>query len=369
MKQLFLCNSVYQVMVVLWMKHLYYREIDSDLIISDHMNGGEKIAERIQETEMFTNVTYAKTLKEARYKVKREGLKNICAKICPHSALKEYYTVSEEYTDVFVANFDGFTQLLYTALCRKNKNLKVHIFEDGLSTYCEIEKYYNYFEYYYYDPSEDGVLWKRILHQHIYRLRPLYGNVNDIWVFNPELMKWNPNCSVYKIKKINQLDEEFKRLINFVFDYKKSVDCYDRKYIFFEESFFADGEEINDVELVQQLAEKVGKENIIVKIHPRNPVNRFVNLGYMTNINTSIPWEVVLMNMDDVTEKIFLTVASSAILNPIMIFGIRIKAYSLYYCLNIVPNRLQGESWEFLKELFFKYSDMISLCNNLNDVN
>ena len=75
------------------------------------------------------------------------------------------------------------------------------------------------------------------------------------------------------------------------------------------------------------------------------------------------------MNMDDVTEKIFLTVASSAILNPIMIFGIRIKAYSLYYCLNIVPNRLQGESWEFLKELFLKYSDMISLCNNLNDVN
>ena len=116
---------------------------------------------------------------------------------------------------------------------------------------------------------------------------------------------------------------------------------------------------------MKQLAQQVGKENIMVKIHPRNPENRFEKLGFKTNKDTSIPWEVILMNIDDVSNKVFITIASQAILNPIMIFGLTIKAYSLYPCLTEIPQTLQGESWNFLYQLFEKYSDQIMLCDDI----
>lgn len=61
------------------------------------------------------------------------------------------------------------------------------------------------------------------------------------------------------------------------------------------------GAGVNDVELIEALADKVGKQNMMVKIHPRNPVNRFEKLGYKTNHNTAIPWEVIVMNTDDIS--------------------------------------------------------------------
>lgn len=368
MNQLFICNTGYQIMIALWLKHCQTQSIKTDIIVSDHMNGGEEIAQRLEATGLYENVYYAQTLKEARYLVERNKWESIAVNLNPRQALRQYVPLTEDYSDVYLANFDGFSQLLFTALSRNNPALRLHVFEDGLSTYCELEKYYRYFEHHYYQPSDDKNVLKRFLHRKIYKLRPIYGNITDFNVFNPELMKWNPDCAVIRMKKIDVSDDSFSRLVRQVFAMDKSIDRYDRKYIFFEESFFADGEAINDVEIVDQLAQRVGKENIMVKIHPRNPVNRFAERGYKTNVDTSIPWEIILMALGDVSDKVFLTVASSAILNPIMIFGSKIKAYSLYPCLKVVPERLQGSTWDFLKELFLTYSDMIHICEDLDTI-
>lgn len=75
----------------------------------------------------------------------------------------------------------------------------------------------------------------------------------------------------------------------------------------------------------------------MVKIHPRNPVNRFEKLGYKTNHNTAIPWEVIVMNTDDISDKVLITVASSCILNPIIVFGKEVHAFSLYDCIDHIP--------------------------------
>ena len=117
---------------------------------------------------------------------------------------------------------------------------------------------------------------------------------------------------------------------------------------------------------MEELASYVGKENIMVKIHPRNPINRFAERGFKTNKDTSIPWEVLLLTGEDFDKKIYLTVASSAILNPIMVFGMKIRAYSLFPCLSVIPMRLQGSAWEFLKELFEHYPNMINICDNMS---
>lgn len=364
---LFLCNSTYQIMVALWIKYHELPSDQADVIVSDHMNGGKKIAEKLSLTGIFEHVYFAETLNESRYRVKRTRFRRLLGDINPEVELNQYIKLNEKYTDLYIANCDGFSQMLYNALCRRTPDLKLHIFEDGLSTYCEFEKYYKYFEHYYYSDESVGYL-KRLIREKVYRKKTLFGNVNDFLVFNVDIMQWDPGCDIKSIAKIDSSDQKFHKMINGVFDVKSSTDKYDSKYIFFEESFYADGEQITDVELVEKLAEKVGKDNIMIKIHPRNPVNRFEKLGYKTNHDTSIPWEVILMNMGDVSDKIFLTVASSAILNPIMIFGINIKAYSLFPCLEVIPKRLNGEAWQFIKEMFEHYPDMITLCNDIDSI-
>ena len=59
------------------------------------------------------------------------------------------------------------------------------------------------------------------------------------------------------------------------------------------------------------------KNNIFVKIHPRNRVNRFRELGYKTNIDTSVPWEIIAMNID-ISNKVLITIASGSALTSLV---------------------------------------------------
>ncbi len=89
---------------------------------------------------------------------------------------------------------------------------------------------------------------------------------------------------------------------------------------------------------------------MMVKIHPRNPMNRFEQLEYKTNQNTAIPWEVIVMNSDDLSDKVLITVASSCILNPIIVFGKKFKAYSLFDCIDHIPPILQSGYWDLVEK-------------------
>lgn len=118
------------------------------------------------------------------------------------------------------------------------------------------------------------------------------------------------------------------------------------------------------------MAERVGRDKIMVKIHPRNPHNRFLELGYKTNQDTSIPWELILMNVD-MSDKVLITISSSSILNPILILGQGVKAYSIYECVDhehCHSRLLSGEMWEIAHKLFVKYSDMIKICHSVDEI-
>lgn len=363
---LFLCNTVYQTMVALWLKHRLMPDRTVDLIVTDHMNGAAQLRDRIEQLGIYDRVFFAQTLPEARYAVQRSSWQEHRGRLDPMWLVRQYVPLNDrDYDELFIANFDGFSQLLLTGLSHRNPGLRLSVFEDGLSTYCLFEQFYRSFETFYVTPSDPI---RKFLHERVYRLRPLYGNLSRLLVFNPDCMQWDPGCPVVEAPKIDTGDQAFRTLVNRAFGYENSRDRYDRKYLFFEESFFADHYEVNDVELVEQLAQRVGKENVMVKIHPRNPVNRFAEKGYKTNVDTSIPWEVILLNLEDVSDMVFVTVASSTILNPIMIFGKRIRAYSLYPCLTKIPPVLQGRSWEFLNRLFETYSDMITLCDSMEQI-
>ena len=284
----------------------------------------------------------------------------------PKKYIQAFVPIKEKYDALYIANFDTFSQALYNALAHTNSHMRLYVFEEGLSTYSSFEKYYNDNREYYGHP--EGVL-KRVLHALVYRTKTIYGNVRSFYVFNPELMKWKPQSDIFSMDKIPCENLDFKRKVNLLFGYSAKFNEYDTKYIFFEESFLAEGNEINDIDLVNKIAARVGKENIMIKIHPRNPINRFKKLGYKTNKCTYIPWEVVLMNMEDLSDKIFITVASACVLNPFLTFNREVRAYSLYYCIDQIPSILQNGLWEFVEEIYKQHQDKIKICCSIEEVN
>ncbi len=353
---LIICNTPYQIFVAAWFKFSILKDVAVDIVISDQMNDSENLANNLKDISFFQNVYYVKS-KALNCKTAIQKLQTV---ISPLRLLKKYIIINKKYDAVYASNLDAFAKLIFHSIknCRlqkySNRNLDFYIFEDGISTYSkQFEKQYINLK------NNKQFLFVR-------NKNKIHSNLKGVCVFDKDAIMWEPNAPIIEIPKIDIDNLNFKNTVNSIFDYKNMSDVYKEKYIFLEESFFAEGYEINDVEVIEAIADIVGKENIMVKIHPRNPVNRFQKLGYKTNINTTIPWEVIVLNQN-LGEKILLTFASSAVLNPLRLFGQNTKVYSLYKCFEKIPDILNGELWKATEYAYKKYYPTIEIIENIEE--
>lgn len=365
-KDLYICNSVYQILVSLWIKHSINSDVSGDLIISNHMNNGSELAARIRKEGYFDQVYYVESLDYARYRTPYSRKERYREELFPKKVLTQYWPGASAYSKVYMANPDRFAQLTFNALSRVSPDVQAVLFEDGMLTYSQM---------FCSDVESSRIKLdtqiKRFVYRYVFRRKSLCDNIKEILLFHPKDLDWQPDFVVTELAKINCEDTCFRNMCNRVFRYDGNTDHYDRKYLFMEESFAAEGVPINDVQLLQQLALRVGKENIMVKIHPRNPVNRFAQEGFVTNRNTSIPWELIVMNLGDISDMTLVTVASSSVLNPMMIFGKKVKAYSLYNLVdkNASKSRLlTGPFWNTVHKAFIQNADMITICDSIDDI-
>ena len=337
MKILFVCNTVYQILVASWIKHKEHADDECDMVISNHMNNSELLC---------ANMKRAKIKNGERPYNGRLG--KLYYDSFPSNCLDKYICLEKKYDALYIANFDRFNALIYDVLKRRNRSLKLFVYEDGLSTYGLITKGF----YDVHKPSDNPVV--RFVHNRIYRRNSLYQNVDCLRVFDKSLCEWTPDCDIEQIERIDVNDTVFKQNINTVFDYDSLEDSYEEQYIFFEESYFADYGYMEDVNLVERIAEKVGKENLLIKMHPRNPENRFKEIGYKTNINTAIPWEVIALNLD-LSQKTLITISSSSLISANRVLSF--QSESLISCLNCV-NSLS----KIVKENYF--STVLNIYSN-----
>ena len=358
---IFICNTVLQVLIAVWMKYDMLKDEVTDIIISNHMNGNEIIAENLNKTGLFNSVITVASLDYSRGKcIQRNRFFRLLHRRFPYLDLKDFADIKNRYDNLYIANFDLFSQLIYDFLARKNKKLNLILFEDGTSSYSlMVKKYYD--STMPPDNKKTRFIYKTLLNKKF-----IYGNIKAFWLFRPDLMEWKPNFPTLPIKKIDSENKEFRTIINTAFGYDTLDDQYAEKFIFFEEAFFAESGYMEDVELVEELAEIVGKENIFIKIHPRNPKNRFKELGYATNANTFIPWEIIAMNLD-ITGKKLISIMSSSIMNPVSILGLKCKSYSVIECLKSKPDILNDDFGKCIVRLFENYNE-IHICKDIEEV-
>ena len=324
------CCTPYQVLTAMQVLAVYYPHDRADLIVTDQMSASRKVWEGARECGAFGRVYY---LEEKRLNglARGKNLKNIVRGVLgPEKLLGNFLQLEGSYDVFLFSNLSLMNQYLVLGLKKRNPNLSWMLFEDGASTYSH--------------QVGDLVLSRSPkVRTQLYALQKLQG----IYLFHPDTLAWQPPCPVYQLP--GKYEPRTLEALNKIFHYEQLPDRYDRPVLFFEESYPCDGVDIGDVALMDRVARLVGKENILVKIHPRNRVNRFQEAGYATNQDTSMPWELIVLN-SAFERTLFLTVGSSAATNPWCVF--RIPAKAVFLC-NLVeePQKLRNDVLDQTKQI------------------
>ena len=96
-----------------------------------------------------------------------------------------------------------------------------------------------------------------------------------------------------------------------------------------EQSFRAEGIKGNDLALMKECRDVIGRENFLVKPHPRNTENLPYQMGLSRRCPDSVPWELFLLN-EGTANKTIITVCSNAALTGRIVFGMDIPTVMLY---------------------------------------
>ena len=329
---LFICNTAYQLMSSVQIRQKLYVDNKCDLLLSNQMVGASIVAQRARTCGLFSKVAFVENKKQS-------FASRIAETLHDFRLIRRLRKELGEYDIVCLSNISVFS-ILFLRFYQRSR-FELNIFEDGFVTYCRS-----------YEHSDRASIISKFINP-----KGILGNVSHIFLFNPDLLEWHrENIRPIAIPKFDKNDTETIKVLNHIFSFNQE-DTYDKPYLFMEESFYADRFPVDDVHLVELMAEKVGRENVMVKLHPRNPENRFASRGIKTNRSFSTPWELILLNTE-LQDCTLVSISSSSILQPYLLLGQPIKAISLLRLLPEKPGNMKGELGIFMQSLFDKYSNI-----------
>lgn len=344
MKQkLYICNTLYQVINAISIADSFH-DHKAMYFITDEVPDGNSLVENMKKIPALKKSYYIRVKQgkwvrpQYRFLLGEKGYSDVV------DTLKKYVPdiAFDEVDEFFFANIGGFGVVLGMYLYRYKRVKKISMFEDGVSSYSRI-----YGDYIRNCIKPDNVV--EIVKNKLFPM--IYKWVKCYYLHDEKLIVWDVP---YRLKEI-RFDIGLKDTLNEIFDFSSMEDLYSEKVVFFEEAYYADGVRVPDIQIVEKLEKIYGRDNILVKIHPRNPDNRFKQLGYHTNHNVNIPWEVIALNID-LDNKVLVTISSTAILTTFLLYHPSCKLIIENKKVTIENTRLKY-TFEVIDKLRDLYSD------------
>jgi len=300
MRRLILVNTLYQMIVAIQLNNTVFTRDSVSLLISDHVRDAEKISQKVRGLNIFETVGFIETKGIIENRNALDKLKDFFDFSFKSNNRYSYYLKSFDnlFFDEFLCyNFWTDSYGLYSILYKHNSNITFSFFEEGILSY-------------HFSPMDTG---RRKL---IRVIRKLLGkkSVTDafggFYCFYPEL--YHGDLKPIKIASISSNDPTASQ-IRKVFDIENNVE-YSEKYIFFSSVYDFDGETpIGEFDLLLKISESVGRDNLIVKVHPRDTRSIYKENGIKVDSYSGAPWEAILLS-GDFRKNVFLTTTSSSVL-------------------------------------------------------
>lgn len=285
----YLCPTLLHLMNCIITQLTVNKEIPADLIVEDVTDFSE-ITKRLMKYPVFENCyTFPYKANIAKY-WELTGLKRRWASVHPEEIFP-FPDFPKKYTDLCV-NIDSYPpKFFYYGLRNKHMSPTIHFVSEGTGSY-SLD---------FSNTTDDGML-------HAWAGKKAFlKNIGNLYVYKPELYTGRSELvNKVQLPQYSTLDDSVHQMITDVFG---QADPIHEKVIFFEGMFWGDNFLTDEIELLLAIADHVGKENIIIKRHPRNTMDRFTPLGFKVMANQTIPWEVMIKDID-LSQKVLVSVAS-----------------------------------------------------------
>lgn len=344
MKHLFVCSTPLQLMTAI---NLRVSELVNDnvtLYILDHSHMYEEMYKQISTVELFTKVVLLKTKAFnkhwlQKYKITRYFIKaveyfnyeRIAAKIVDDTTV---------YDKFWVSFMDRSSWLIFLSYKKRNQNLQLNFFEDGIGSYQLLT-------------VKQNNLDKQL--SHFLGNKTVFEEMKILYLYEPRLAinTLYPSVEIKALPKIN--DENSKKLINEVFSFEFSdLELLKNKYIFFDSPFPSANTHEKQLEMIDFFVEKFG-DSFCVKLHPSTLLNNGGYKGHVSTVQTTI--ETLCMN-SNVSNNVLISVISTVGIAPKLMFNqepIVIFLYKIIKLDKII--HIGSELFEFIEDFEGTYSD------------
>ena len=331
------CSSVFQLYVAILIKKVFYNDKEVDLVLTDATPRFETLSKSEKLSDFFHCVYFAEICKneEALNRLQRSKYGRMFFEIFPCQYVKKIWGLDvKKYAECYFSSFTLQNLMLQYAIKKNGENTKIHMFEDGISTYIV---------------KNGQTIRTPQLFRKIFRICSIEEVLDDVYVFAPELVCLKEYKNLVVLPKPQEIEGLYE-IYNEVFgrtDYQIK-----EKFIFFEESFNNDGYITNDTDLINMLWKECEEKDFVLKHHPRNKVDRFKTI--LPTIEAPIFWENYLLN-NSIDNKVLVTISSNTVFIPHIISNAKPKVVMLYKIFNGTSPILGSGNFETYVERYLKY--------------
>jgi len=306
MRRLYLCPTLLHLFNCIVLENSRDDHENADLFLSDASDFTEKI-EPLRQSGLFRRVellTINSMLEDLKAIPDKEEKREIMRH--PMSYFKQVAGLISDralvYDELYTNQDSYLAKAVYYCLVERGMRPVVHFVNEGTASYA-------------IDMNNTKADW---LPHEYYGDARIEKNIRDLWLYLPELysggVEW---LQLQKLPYSIKTDEGLQKLLHDIYGY---IPEFKQPVVYFEGTFMGDGILTNEMQLIKEIAAVVGKENMIIKRHPRNPIDRFTPMGFSVMENANVPWEIMLMDMD-VSKKILVSIASFTCLSPMEMYA------------------------------------------------
>lgn len=339
MNVLFLVNTYSQLIIALQIWRTYYKNDKVSVVISDFSQRSHIVSEKLREVDIFENVFFV----ECKKMESKSNLKKMMSLKTMVFGTKYFEQITKVKWDRLIYyNRDAASYSLFRELIKKNPRIETAMYEEGILSYS-------------FETSNRRIL----LAEKIWNLIGLTGireRTKRFYCFYPGF--YCGNLVPIEIPLINENDVFWEKTLIKLFDIDKEEmqDTYSGKYIFFTGVYdFEGGKPIGELELVEKVEKIVEKNHLIVKVHPRDDTQRFVENGITVADSSSIPWEAIQLSCN-IKNCTFLTVVSGSVLMPNLMVSHPYKTFFLFDLCDVAKNYTASKNRTDLLEIIDKKS-------------
>lgn len=333
-KIIFICNTYFQLIEAIQLKNTLFFHENVTVAFSDHSRNAENIVARVKSWDVLEQCYFWSSFEKMKEQ-KIDSHENRRLFSCEITGKDGYGNLfeSEFYDELIYYNQFDNLKVVFAELYEKNPQIKVSRFEEGIFSYADGE----------YLAKKDKIVnpLRKILGK-----KTLLECQQNFYCFYPELYEGHLNP--VQIPRI-EADGKTAQVLSKLFDTSTAV--YPQKYIFFSSVFdFEGGAPVGELNVIKQVAALVGTENLIVKVHPRDSIDRFVSAGLNVDKNSAIPWEAIQLGRD-FSDHVFLTVNSGSVLSVSMLQEKKPKIHFLYKLCDLSGNPSAAANTKKINEI------------------